>query len=112
MAGGAVDVVALVLINCLREQHRARHDEDQPIDDAAEVAGARPASPAASLDLERAIASLSARCRDVLVLHDIEGYTHKEIADLLGIAAGTSKSELFRARQTLRARFTAARAQR
>ena len=38
----------------------------------------------------------------MFVLHDVEGFTHEEIADLLGVAAGTSKSQLFRARAKLR----------
>ena len=55
-----------------------------------------------AIDLERAIASLPEGARDVYVLHDVQGYTHKEIADLLGIVEGTSKSQLNRARSLLR----------
>jgi len=55
------------------------------------------------LDLERAIAALPAGFRQVLVLHDIEGYTHEEIAKALGIVPGTSKSQLARARRAVRA---------
>lgn len=55
------------------------------------------------LDLERAIHALPAGFRQVLVLHDIEGYAHDEIAALLGIVPGTSKSQLARARRALRA---------
>jgi len=54
------------------------------------------------LDLERLIAQLPSGCRGVLVLHDIEGFTHEEIGVTLGIAAGTSKAQLFRARRLLR----------
>ena len=54
------------------------------------------------IDLERLIGQLPAGCRSVLVLHDIEGFTHEEIAASLGIAAGTSKAHLFRARRLLR----------
>jgi len=54
------------------------------------------------LDLERAIAALAAGYREVFVLHDVEGYTHEEIGALLGIEAGTSKSQLSRARRELR----------
>jgi RNA polymerase sigma-70 factor (ECF subfamily) len=42
----------------------------------------------------------------VLVLHDIEGYTHEEIGHQLGISSGTSKSQLFAARRALRTRLT------
>jgi RNA polymerase sigma-70 factor (ECF subfamily) len=57
------------------------------------------------VDLERAIAALPPGYREVLVLHDIEGYTHVEIGDLLGLDAGTSKSQLSRARSALRLRL-------
>jgi len=53
-------------------------------------------------DLEAAIARLPAGARAVLVLYDIEGYQHPEIAALLGIADGTSKAQLHRARRLLR----------
>jgi DNA-directed RNA polymerase specialized sigma24 family protein len=58
------------------------------------------------LDLERAIALLPPGCRTVLVLHDIEGFTHEEIATQLGIAVGTSKSQLFAARRAARTLLT------
>lgn len=54
------------------------------------------------IDLEREIAALPPGCRAVLVLHDVEGYSHEEIARLLDIQAGTSKSQLSRARAELR----------
>jgi RNA polymerase sigma-70 factor (ECF subfamily) len=55
------------------------------------------------LDLERAIGRLPDGCREAFVLHDVEGFDHKEVAVLLGIAEGTSKSQVFRARLKLRA---------
>jgi RNA polymerase sigma-70 factor (ECF subfamily) len=55
-----------------------------------------------SIDLERAIATLPEGAREVFVLYDIEGYDHAEIASLVGIAVGTSKAQLFRARRLLR----------
>jgi RNA polymerase sigma-70 factor (ECF subfamily) len=57
------------------------------------------------LDLERAIAQLPVGARTALVLHDIEGYTHDEIAGMTGVAAGTVKSQLHRARRLLRERL-------
>lgn len=54
------------------------------------------------VDLERAVRGLPDGYRAVLVLHDIQGYTHEEIGVLLGIETGTSKSQLSRARRTLR----------
>lgn len=61
-----------------------------------------PPFPGTSMDLEAAVASLPDRARSVFVLHDIEGYRHEEIADLLGVAVGTSKTHLHRARKILR----------
>jgi RNA polymerase sigma factor (sigma-70 family) len=50
-------------------------------------------------DLEAAIAGLPERARSVLVLYDIEGYRHKEIAEMTGMAVGSSKAQLHRARK-------------
>ena len=55
-----------------------------------------------ALDLERAINLLPARARDVFVLYDVEGYSHDEIAETLGVSVGTSKSQLHRARMLMR----------
>jgi RNA polymerase sigma-70 factor (ECF subfamily) len=77
--------------------------------DAPDAVDAEPAAPTnppeGAIDLERAIATLPAGARDVFVLHDVYGYTHDEIASMLGIVAGTSKSQLTRARGMLRARM-------
>ena len=59
------------------------------------------------LDLERAVATLPERARAVLVLHDVEGWKHEEIAEALGMAVGSSKAQLHRARGLLRARLEA-----
>jgi len=56
-------------------------------------------------DLERAVATLPPRARAVLVLHDVEGWKHEEIAAELGMAVGSSKAQLHRARGLLRARM-------
>jgi RNA polymerase sigma factor (sigma-70 family) len=64
------------------------------------------ASPDDHVDLGRAIARLPREARVVLVLHDIEGYTHEEIAAMTGVVPGTSKSQLHRARRLLREGLT------
>ncbi len=71
---------------------------------SAAAAGATPGSirSGLSIDLERAIARLPAAARTVFVLHDVEGFRHREIAELMGTAAGTSKAQLHRARKLLR----------
>lgn len=53
-------------------------------------------------DLERAVAALPTRARAVLVLHDVEGFKHEEISAQLGMAVGSSKAQLHRARGLLR----------
>jgi RNA polymerase sigma-70 factor (ECF subfamily) len=62
----------------------------------------REVPPGLRIDLERAIAGLPAGARSVFVLHDIEGYKHVEIAELTGLAVGTLKAQLHRARRLLR----------
>lgn len=60
---------------------------------------------ALSMDLERVVATLPPRARAVLVLHDVEGWKHEEIAIELGMAVGSSKAQLHRARGLLRTRL-------
>src|SRR5438093_10136141 len=62
----------------------------------------RAPGPEAGLDLEKALATLPPGARSVFVLHDVEGYRHHEIAALTGVAEGTSKAQLHRARRMLR----------
>jgi RNA polymerase sigma-70 factor (ECF subfamily) len=54
------------------------------------------------MDLERAIAQLPEGCRAAFVLHDVEGLEHREVGEILGIAEGTSKSQVHKARIKLR----------
>jgi len=73
--------------------------------DALEAPAAGPWRPDAALDrmdLERAIAQLPPSYRRAFLLHDVEGLEHHEIGETLGIAEGTSKSLLFKARMRLR----------
>lgn len=88
-----------VLVNVRRGRIRAdwRIVETPDVEPIVERTGAEDA-----IDLERAIGTLPEGARDVYVLHDVHGYTHREIADLLGIVEGTSKSQLNRARSLLR----------
>lgn len=71
-------------------------------DEALEQVAAPLAAPHEGLDLERAIAALPPGARRVFVLHDVEGWQHDEIAAQLGLAVGTSKAQLHRARRLLR----------
>jgi RNA polymerase sigma-70 factor, ECF subfamily len=89
-----------IATNCCRELVRDR----LPVNELAESELAKGCYclPPKNPDLEGLIRSLPNGCRQVLVLHDIEGYTHEEIGVLLNVAVGTSKHQLFRARAKLR----------
>ena len=97
-----VAIATTVSLNGLRKVKRFRTRET-PLDDqmtgGSRVSGVEPDLRA---DLYRAIDRLPERSRAVFVLHDVEGYTHREIGEILGIKTGTSKSQLFRARSRLR----------
>jgi RNA polymerase sigma-70 factor (ECF subfamily) len=60
---------------------------------------------ATPIDVERAIASLPPGARDIVVLHGIYGYSHEEAAEMLGVAVGTCKAQLHRARHLMRTRM-------
>lgn len=99
----------LAVNTALMELRSRRGGEALETDDEALEAHATPDSAghrtALGLDLERAVATLPPRARAVLVLYDIEGWKHEEIAAELGMAVGSSKAQLHRARQLLRARL-------
>lgn len=79
---------------------RARfHDDDQPLETAVSQGES---SPEFGMDFEAAVARLPDGYRKVFLLHDVEGYTHEEIGVALGIATGSSKAALHRARNALR----------
>ena len=79
-------------------------EREAPLDAGMQVADTAPRRSDADLGdrLHRAIDALAEGYRSVFVLHDIEGYTHEEIGQMLGVTAGTSKAQLSRARGRLR----------
>lgn len=92
-----------VVLNARKSEgrQRSRFDGDgDVIDDLPQ--GSAVSLPGASIDLEVAIARLPPGARRVFVLHDVEGYKHEEIAEMLGITSGGSKAQLHRARHLLR----------
>ncbi|HUO86054.1 MAG TPA: RNA polymerase sigma factor [Thermoanaerobaculia bacterium] len=94
-----------IALRCCHEARRAGPEgAEEP---AAPVAGVAPTSDS-RLDLEHAVGALAPGRREVLLLHDVEGFTHAEIAALLDIDEGTSKSQLSRARRQVRERLEAA----
>ena len=90
-----------------RRSHQRRTSRITVTDDltAYETEGKRP-EPGLKVDLENAIATLPERARHVFILHDVEGYKHQEIASMMGLAVGTSKAQLHRARRLLRKELT------
>ena len=92
-----------VTLNGLRKVQRHRSRE-APLDDALAVSvTTREAEPDLKERLAQAIAALPDGYRTVFLMHDVEGFTHEEIGATLGVATGTSKAQLFRARAKLRA---------
>ena len=87
-----------------RRTRLRRVEKEVALDEAVDrtAVGARDVTADKSADLERLIAGLPERARTVLVLYDIEGYQHAEIADMTGMAVGSSKAQLHRARKLLR----------
>jgi RNA polymerase sigma-70 factor (ECF subfamily) len=95
-----------VVLNARKTDGRARNrfeenDEDDGMDAHAGVVGT-PLAPGDLLDLEDAITTLPPGARRVFVLHDVEGYKHEEIAEMLGVTSGATKAQLHRARLLLR----------
>ena len=70
-------------------------------DPAALESPLSPPPPGLRLDLDQAIAALPPQARTIFVLHDVEGWQHREIAEQLGLATGTTKAQLHRARNLL-----------
>ena len=91
-----------ILINVNRERYRDDIRNESWPEAEADIPVLTLKRELLAMDIERAIASLPAGYRQVLVLHDIEGYKHKDIAEMLNINEGTSKSQLFQARKAMR----------
>ena len=92
------------LMDLRARRSRPQADGDAGLDDVG-VADSAGHTTALTLDLERAVATLPPRARAVLVLFDIEGWKHEEIAAALDMAVGSSKAQLHRARGLLRERL-------
>jgi RNA polymerase sigma-70 factor, ECF subfamily len=84
-----------------RSRYEETDDETGGIDALPGVVGS-PLAPGDMLDLEQAITKLPPGARRVFVLHDVEGFKHEEIADMLGVTSGATKAQLHRARLLLR----------
>ncbi len=96
-----------VVLNARKSEGRQRsrfeeNDEEAGGMDALPGVVGMPLPPGDLLDLEDAITRLPPGARRVFVLHDVEGYKHEEIADMLGVTSGATKAQLHRARLLLR----------
>lgn len=87
-----------IVINCTREYLR-KTKPHLSIDVAEEIGVVEPLI---NIDLNQALAMLPHGYREILLLHDVEGYKHEEIGLMLGISEGTSKSQLFHARAAMK----------
>lgn len=88
----------------VRKRERGRFEDD---DAQVEAAAVPPREAESRLDVEAALRNLPEGARRVFVLHDMEGYKHHEIAEMLDITVGTSKSQLHRARMLMRDQLVA-----
>ncbi|NIM50814.1 MAG: sigma-70 family RNA polymerase sigma factor [Gemmatimonadales bacterium] len=95
-----VGICVHVTQDCLR---KAKHPHVS-LDEVPEPLSPEPPH-AERIDLEKVLALLPTGCRTVLLLHDLEGFSHAEIAEMLGIAEGTSKSQLSAARRLAQSLF-------
>ena len=92
-----------VVLNARKTEGRhASRTDDGEVDDERWDEAARAPMHIERMDLTDAIAGLPAGARRVFVLHDVEGYKHEEIAEMMGITSGGSKAQLHRARLLLR----------
>jgi RNA polymerase sigma-70 factor (ECF subfamily) len=100
-----------IAVNVLLERRRGDRrraarvslvDDEDDMERAASAEGfVAPTDVATAIDLERAIAALPPGVRRAFVLHEVEGYTHEEVAGMTGLATGTLRAQLHRARQLL-----------
>ena len=95
-------VAVNVVLSDRRSQRRRARVFDSRVELPEKDGPQASVAPEAGLDLEKAMDRLPPRARAVFVLHDIEGHRHEEIARLTGVAVGTSKAQLHRARKILR----------
>jgi RNA polymerase sigma-70 factor (ECF subfamily) len=92
-----------------RQAKMGRATDSLDAEGMVEPAAPCPAVPVAisRMDLERAIARLPEGCRAAFLLHDVEGFDHREVGRILGVSEGTSKSQVHKARMKLRAMLSA-----
>ena len=91
-----------VVLNARKQDGRRSGRHEEMDEESHSLAAPGLSVPGDRLDLEAAIAKLPPGARRVFVLHDVEGFTHEEIAGMSGVTTGATKSQLHRARMLLR----------
>lgn len=103
-AGAWLARVATHVVLNARRGERRRWARVEPVEDVAAVApvSLRTPLPVRRMEMDAAMHGLPERARKVYTLHEVEGYSHREVATMLGIASGTVRAQLHRARQLMR----------
>jgi RNA polymerase sigma-70 factor (ECF subfamily) len=91
-----------VVLNARKSEGRRKSRQGGEEDEVDAMPAPLPCQPGDMLDVEAAIGKLPPGARRVFVLHDVEGYRHEEIAEMLGVTTGATKAQLHRARLLLR----------
>jgi RNA polymerase sigma-70 factor, ECF subfamily len=97
----AVNVVLTVRRGERRREAHLVHTDDDDVSESESTLGRPGPDVESRIDLERAIAALPPRARQVFVLHDVEGYKHDEIADRLELQSSSVRAQLHRARRLI-----------
>ncbi len=93
-------------LDVLRNRQTRMGQQTDSLDEPEAIPVASPVpvlSAVSRIDLERAIAALPPACRAAFLLHDVEGFGHQEVGNMLGVSEGTSKSQVHKARMRIRA---------
>jgi RNA polymerase sigma factor (sigma-70 family) len=91
-----------ILINCCREHNRKKLKLESIGQNQAVASNTINDNSDLRLDINQALSGLPEGYKEILILHDMEGFKHGEIGKLLGISAGTSKSQLYHARKAMK----------
>jgi RNA polymerase sigma-70 factor (ECF subfamily) len=95
-----------IAVNMVLQDRRSRSRREKTVSTTDDLerygAAAAAAMPGTRIDIERALATLPPKAREVLVLRDVKGYKYREVADLTGTAVGTVKAQVHRARRLMR----------
>lgn len=92
----------IAINTCINFTRKKRGSKEVPLDQVENGYGHEDANPHVRKDLEAAVCLLPPKQRSIFLLHDAQGFTHSEIADIMKLHQGTVKSQLFKARMKLR----------